>query len=70
MDDFERLWRESQPPAAAKEEEPTEDTPEYMIRDGLARLSIWADMILEYMYAKHGQPIYDTEPDSVDFTLK
>lgn len=73
MDEFEKFWQES---AAATANAPVvinENTPEYQIKDGIARLLILADMTLEYFYSKHGKPLKDDDDDNetpIEFHLK
>ena len=53
MDDFEQMWQISEREAAPVEE----DTPEYQIRDGIAKYKLLADLLKTYYHAKHGMPL-------------
>ena len=69
MDEFEKLWKEemkysSQDGDAPPEEEKIPD--EYLLRDGLAKYKILADLLAKYFHAKHGEPLKKIFPPSVD----
>jgi hypothetical protein len=57
MDEFEQMWKTSSATGIAVEIEEKEETPEYLIRDGIARLKILADMLITFYHAKYGEPL-------------
>ncbi len=65
MDEFAELWNEvnEQEPEALVEPE----TPEYQIRDGIARLKILADILMNYYHARYGEALHDPQDDSKEF---
>jgi hypothetical protein len=66
MDEFEQMWKTSSAngEAAAEEQEIIEETPEYLIRDGIARMKILADMLINYYHAKYGEPLQVVTQDT------
>ena len=75
MDEFEALWEEEQ-----EEEKPTknyeEETPEYQIRDGIAKYKILANIVMFYFHAKYGEKMVSNtfdpqmEDTQINFYLK
>lgn len=72
MDEFEQMWRNANKTnGEEEEEEEEEDTPEYLIRNGIARMKILADMLVCYYHAKYGEPLQTTEESpEIKFHLK
>ena len=69
MEEFEQMWQtvndgEQQ---QLQDDAVDEDTPEYLIRDGMARTKILADLLINYFHAKYGEPLQ--EP-SEEFEIK
>ncbi len=56
MNDFESMWKDLGAPAPS-EVENNEETPEYQIRDGIAKYKILTDLLSKYYHAKHGEPM-------------
>lgn len=67
MDEFAELWNQvnEQEATAAAPIEP--ETPEYQIRDGIARIKILADLIMNYYHAQYGEALQDPQDDSKEF---
>jgi len=71
MDDFEQMWKTANSEREEEEAIANQDTPEYQIRDGMARLKILADMLINYYHAKYGEPLQEiAENPEIKFHLK
>lgn len=53
---FDEMWAEG---GGGEEEEQQQQQPpnEYLLRDGLAKYKILADILAKYFHAKHGEPL-------------
>lgn len=70
MDEFSALWA-AEEEAAAAAEPLNEETPEYMIRNGIARYELLASILLHYYHAKHGEPMGEIiAPREVEFSIR
>jgi hypothetical protein len=75
MDDFESLWQEEVEDQAITKNY-NEETPEYQIRDGIAKYKILANMIMFYFHAKYGEKMISNtfdpqmEDTQINFYLK
>ena len=72
MDDFNRMWVE-EAAAEAEEEENVldEETPEYTIRNGVAKYELLCSFLLVYFHAKHGESMGELiAPVDVDFSIR
>ena len=58
MEEFEQMW--GNVVEDCDTQHVPEDTPEYLIRDGIARVKILADMLINYYHAKYGEPIQES----------
>lgn len=57
MEEFEQMWKTAGNEQVS--EQVDEDTPEYLIRDGMARIKILSDMLIVYYHAKYGEPLQE-----------
>jgi hypothetical protein len=73
MDEFEALWEEE---VEEIEKNYQEETPEYQIRDGIAKYKILANLIMFYYFAKYGEKMVSNtfdpqmEDTQINFYLK
>ena len=58
INDFEKMWDSQQDVSNdPKQSELDERTPEYMIKDGIARYKLLTSFLAVYFHAKHGEPM-------------
>jgi hypothetical protein len=62
--DFDSMWKEEMKDYGKNEEaaEEQEVPSEYLLRDGLAKYKILADLLGKYFHAKHGEPLKKITP--------
>lgn len=71
MDEFNALWAAESADASAPQEPLNEETPEYMIRNAIARYELLASILLHYYHAKHGEPMGEiVAPTEVEFSIR
>lgn len=76
MDEFDALWAEDEEQQVDNKEDEEEETPEYQIRDGIAKSKLLSNLIMFYYYAKYGEPMVSNtfspqlEDIDVNFYLK
>lgn len=71
MDEFSALWAADEAAAAVPQQPLNEETPEYMIRNGIARYELLASILLHYYHAKHGEPMGEiVAPVEVEFSIR
>jgi hypothetical protein len=73
MDEFENFWQEEEEQKNEELEEINSETPEYQIKEGVAKYNILCDLLGFYYHAKHGEPMADLfNPDmsKIEFSLK
>lgn len=67
MDEFEQMWNRAHEQEAESQSHIEAETPEYQVRDGIARLKILADMLMNYFHAKYGEPLQAPHQESKEF---
>lgn len=62
--DFDSRWKEEMKDYGKNEEaaEEQEVPSEYLLRDGLAKYKLLADLLGKYFHAKHGEPLKKITP--------
>ena len=69
MEEFDAMWKEDE--EVGEDEKNDEETPEYMIRNGIARYELLASILLHYFHAKHGEPMGEiVAPKEVEFSIR
>jgi len=75
MSEFDKMWEEAEDTGKTKVATIPrhEDTPEYLLKDGSAKINILVNILGTYFFAKHGEPmtdIFKPDTDNVKFILK
>ena len=73
MDEFNTMWGSSasEDRCELTPQELNEETPEYVIRNGIAKYENLANILLFYFHAKHGESMADiVQPREVEFSIR
>jgi hypothetical protein len=63
---FDEMWAEGGEGGEEGEEDQQPPPNEYLLRDGLAKYKILADILAKYFHAKHGEPLKKIFPPTAE----